>query len=643
MSLSPGMNPYKILIISSAILQRSKPLKNERTTSCDRTWTFRDGFSSWICHRGHNRLAGSGISCLFAYCAGKILITCYENFMTIPDIIQIMLFVAVLIGLTPLLGNYLFMVFAGKKHVMLPVIGWLERLTYRFAGLNPEEETNWKSYAFSLLLFNLIGFIFVFLIQLFQAYLPLNPASLPGVSWHSAFNTAVSFTTNTNWQGYAGETTLSYFVQMVGLTVQNFVSAATGMAVILALVRGLSRKTTEKIGNFWTDLTRSTLYVLLPLSIFLAILLAGQGVVQNFKAYETVQTLQGTQQVVPMGPAASQIAIKQLGTNGGGFFNANSAHPFENPTPFSNFLQILAIFLIPAALTYMYGKMVGSARQGWAIFSAMMIMFLAGLCISLYAEYSSNPVFGNMHLMEGKEMRFGITSSVLFSVVTTDASCGAVNALHDSLSPLSGMVALINILLGEVIFGGVGAGLYGMVIFIILTVFIAGLMVGRTPEYLGKKIGAFEVKMAIIANLVTSLAILVFTAWASVSSFGLAGLNNAGPHGFSEILYAYASAAGNNGSAFAGLNANTVFYNLTLGFVMLIGRFGVIVPVLAIAGSLARKNITPSSAGTFRTDNWLFIVLLIGIILIVGGLTYFPALSLGPVVEHLLMTGGITF
>jgi K+-transporting ATPase ATPase A chain len=563
--------------------------------------------------------------------------------MTIPDIIQIILFVAILIGLTPLLGNYLFKVFTGKKHVMLPVIGWLERLTYRFAGLNPEEETNWKSYAFSLLLFNLIGFIFVFLIQLFQAYLPLNPANFPGVSWHSSFNTAVSFMTNTNWQGYAGETTLSYFVQMVGITVQNFVSAATGMAVILALVRGLSRKTTEKIGNFWTDLTRSTLYVLLPLSVFLAIVLAGQGVVQNIKAYETVQTLQGTQQVVPMGPAASQIAIKQLGTNGGGFFNANSAHPFENPTPFSNFLQILAIFLIPAALTYMYGKMVGSARQGWAIFSAMMIMFLAGLSISLYAEYSSNPVFGNLHLMEGKEMRFGITSSVLFSVVTTDASCGAVNAMHDSLSPLSGMVALINILLGEVIFGGVGAGLYGMVIFIILTVFIAGLMVGRTPEYLGKKIGAFEVQMAIIANLVTSLAILVFTAWASVSSFGLAGLNNAGPHGFSEILYAYASAAGNNGSAFAGLNANTVFYNLTLGFVMLIGRFGVIVPVLAIAGSLAPKNITPSSAGTFRTDNWLFIVLLIGIILIVGGLTYFPALSLGPVVEYLLMTGGITF
>jgi K+-transporting ATPase ATPase A chain len=344
-----------------------------------------------------------------------------------------------------------------------------------------------------------------------------------------------------------------------------------------------------------------------------------------------------------MGPAASQIAIKQLGTNGGGFFNANSSHPFENPTPLSNFLQIIAIFLIPASLTCMYGKMVGSTRQGWAIFSAMMILFLTGLTISLYAEYSSNPIFGQLPLMEGKETRFGITGSVLFSVVTTNASCGAVNAMHDSLSPLSGMVAMINMMLGEIIFGGVGAGLYGMVIFIILTVFIAGLMVGRTPEYLGKKIGAFEVQMAIIANLSTSFAILVFTAWASVSSYGLSGINNHGPHGFSEILYAYTSAAGNNGSAFAGLKANTVFYNLTLGFVMLIGRFGVIVPVLAIAGSLAGKNMTPPSSGTFRTDNWLFIGLLIGVILIVGGLTYFPALSLGPVVEHLIMNNGVSF
>ncbi|MCX6269010.1 MAG: potassium-transporting ATPase subunit KdpA [Bacteroidetes bacterium] len=563
--------------------------------------------------------------------------------MTPQDFIQIILYIAILLGLTPILGTYMDKVFTGKQHVMRPVFGWLERLTYRFVGVDPLEETNWKSYTFSLLMFNFIGFVFVFLIQRFQTYLPLNPANLPNVSWHSALNTSISFVTNTNWQGYAGETTMSYFIQMIGLTVQNFVSAATGIAVILAVIRGISRKSTDKIGNFWTDLTRSTLYVLLPLSILFAIVLAGQGVVQNFKSYETVQTLQGVRQVIPMGPAASQIAIKQLGTNGGGFFNANSAHPFENPTPFSNFLQMLAIFLIPASLTYMYGKMVGSARHGWAIFSTMLILFLAGLSISLYAEYSANPVFGHLPLMEGKETRFGIANSVLFSTITTDASCGAVNAMHDSLSPLSGMVAIINMMLGEIIFGGVGAGLYGMVVFIILTVFIAGLMVGRTPEYLGKKIGAFEVQMAIIANLATSFAILVFTAWASVSSYGLVSLNNAGPHGFSEILYAYTSAAGNNGSAFAGLNANTLFYNLTLGFVMLIGRFGVIIPVLAIAGSMAGKNITPVSSGTFRTDNWLFIGLLIGVVLIVGGLTYFPALSLGPVAEHLLMNSGISF
>ncbi|MFA5727471.1 MAG: potassium-transporting ATPase subunit KdpA [Saccharofermentanaceae bacterium] len=563
--------------------------------------------------------------------------------MTALELIQVILFIVLLIGLTPIMGNYMEKVFTGKKHVLLPVFSWLERLVYRYTGVDPIEETNWKSYTFSLLIFNFIGLIFVFLIQLFQKYLPLNPANLPNVSWHSAINTSISFVTNTNWQGYAGETTMSYFVQMIGLTVQNFVSAATGIAVILAVIRGISRKSTDKIGNFWTDLTRSTLYVLLPLSILFAIVLVGQGVVQNFNTYKTVQTLQGAQQVLPMGPAASQIAIKQLGTNGGGFFNANSAHPFENPTPFSNFLQMFAIFLIPASLTNTYGRMVGSTRQGWAIFSAMLILFLAGLSISLFAEYSSNPIFGHIPLMEGKETRFGIANSVLFSVVTTNASCGAVNAMHDSLSPLSGMVATINMMLGEVIFGGVGAGLYGMVIFIILTVFIAGLMVGRTPEYLGKKIGAFEVQMAIIANLVTSFVILVFTAWASVSSYGLASLNNNGPHGFSEILYAYSSAAGNNGSAFAGLNANTVFYNLTLGFVMLIGRFGVIIPVLAIAGSMAGKNITPPSSGTFRTDNWLFIGLLIGVILIVGGLTYFPSLSLGPIVEHLLMNNGISF
>jgi len=564
--------------------------------------------------------------------------------MTTQDIIQIILYFALLIGLTPILGSYMYKVFTGNKHIMLPVFGWLERITYKFTGANPDEETNWKSYTFGLLMFNLIGLVFLFLIQMVQAYLPMNPAHLSNVSWHSAFNTSVSFMTNTNWQGYAGETTLSYFVQMVGLTVQNFVSAATGIAVLIALIKGISRKTTDKLGSFWVDLTRSTLYILLPLSILFAIVLVGQGVVQNFKTYETVQTLQhGAQQIIPMGPAASQIAIKQLGTNGGGFFNANSAHPFENPTPFSNFLEMLAILLIPAALTYTYGKMVGSTRQGWTIFTAMLILFVAGLSISLYAEYSSNPIFGHLHLMEGKETRFGITNSILWANATTAASNGSVNAMHDSFSPLAGMVAMINLMLGEIIFGGVGAGLYGMVIFVILTVFIAGLMVGRTPEYLGKKIEAFEVQMALIAILAPNIVILIFSAWASVCSPGLSSLNNAGPHGLSEILYAYASAAGNNGSAFAGLNANTVFYNLTIGIGMLIGRFGVIIPVMAIAGSMAKKKITPPSAGTFHTDNWLFIGLLIAIIIIVGGLTHFPALSLGPIVEHLLMNSGTTF
>jgi len=563
--------------------------------------------------------------------------------MTPQDFIQIIIYFTFLVGLTPILGNYMYKVFTGNKHFMLPVFGWLEKLTYKTTGVNPQEETNWKSYTFGLLMFNLTGFVFVFLIQLFQAFLPMNPADLSNVSWHSAFNTAISFVTNTNWQGYAGETTMSYFTQMIALTVQNFVSAATGIAVILALIRGISRKTTDTIGNFWVDMTRTILYVLLPLSVLLAILLVGQGVIQNFKTYETVQTLQGAEQIIPMGPAASQIAIKHLGTNGGGFFNANSAHPFENPTPFSNFLQMLVIFLIPAALTYMFGKMVGSTRQGWAIFTAMSIMFVAGLCISLFAEYSANPIFGHLSLMEGKETRFGITNSILFSVITTSASSGAVNAMHDSLSPVAGMIPLINMMLGEVIFGGVGAGMYGILVFVILTVFIAGLMVGRTPEYLGKKIEAFEVQMAIIAILAPNLIIQLFSAWASVSSYGLSSLNNAGPHGFSEILYAYSSAAGNNGSAFAGLNANTVFYNLTLGFGMLIGRFGIIIPVLAIAGNMAKKKIIPPSAGTFRTDNWLFIGLLIAVILIIGGLTHFPALSLGPVIDHLLMNNGITF
>ena len=563
--------------------------------------------------------------------------------MNLQDIIQLLLFFFFLVGLTPVLGNYMFNVFSGKRHIMKPVFGWLERLACRLIGINAETETNWKTYLFGLMAFNLTGLVFLFLLQLLQAQLPLNPAQLGNVSWHSAFNTAISFVTNTNWQGYAGETTLSYLVQMTGLTVQNFVSAATGIAVFLAVTRGVSRKTTDKLGNFWIDLTRSTIYILLPLSILFAIVLAGQGVVQNFKPYETAHTLEGASQIIPMGPAASQIAIKQLGTNGGGFFNANSAHPFENPTPISNFLEMLLILLLPASLTYTYGKMVGSVRQGWTVFTVMLILLMAGLGISLYAEYSANPVFGHLPLMEGKETRFGITNSVLWSTSTSAASNGSVNAMHDSLSPLAGMVAMLNIMLGEVIFGGVGAGMYGMIIFIILTVFIAGLMVGRTPEYLGKKIEAFEVQMAIIAILVPSAVILLFLAWASVSSYGLSSLNNVGAHGFSEILYAYSSAAGNNGSAFAGLNANTAFYNLTLGIGMFIGRFGVIIPVLAIGGNLAGKKSIPPSAGTFHTDNWLFVGLLIAVIIIVGGLTFFPAISLGPVVEHLLMNNGITF
>jgi len=563
--------------------------------------------------------------------------------MTTLDFIQIILFLTLLVALTPILGGYMKKVFTGERHFLQPVLGWLETLTYRFSGVNSKVETNWKTYMFQLLTFNLIGFLFVFLIQLTQVWLPLNPAGLANVTWHSAFNTAVSFMTNTNWQGYAGETTLSSLVQMIALTVQNFVSAATGIAVLLALIRGLSRKTTDLLGNFWTDLTRSTLYVLLPLSILFSIALVGQGVIQNFNAPVTAQTVEGVQQVIPGGPVASQIAIKQLGTNGGGFFNANSAHPFENPTPFSNFLELLAILLIPAALTFTYGKMVGSTKQGWTVLLTMFILLAAGLTISLISEYGTSSIFGNLPLMEGKETRLGITNSVLWSTVTTAASNGSVNAMHDSLSPLAGMIAMINILLGEVVFGGVGAGLYGMVIFIILTVFIAGLMVGRSPEYLGKKVEAFEVQMAIIAVLAPSFVILIFSAVASVTGLGLSSLNNAGPHGFSEILYAYASAAGNNGSTFAGLNANTIFYNLTLGLGMLIGRFGVIIPVLAIAGNMAKKNKTPDSSGTFRTDNVLFIGLLIAVILIVGGLTFFPALSLGPIMEHLLMNAGVTF
>jgi K+-transporting ATPase ATPase A chain len=559
------------------------------------------------------------------------------------EAIQLIIFMAALIGLAPLLGMYMARVFLGEKHFMKPVFGWVEKLIYSISGIRSEEEMNWKTYTYSVLLLNMFGFVILFLLQVFQGYLPLNTEKLPNVSWHLAFNTATSFVTNTNWQSYSGENTLSYLVQMLGLTVQNFVSAATGIAVVLALIRGLTRKTTDALGNFWIDITKSVLYVLLPLAIILGIALAGQGAVQTFSHYVKATTLQGTEQVIPLGPAASQIAIKHLGTNGGGFFNANSSHPFENPTPFSNFLEMFALIIIPAGLVFTYGHYVKSKRQAWAIFLTMFILFAAGLAISLWSEYSHNAVLNVSGNMEGKETRFGVMNSVLWSVTTTVTSNGSVNAMHDSLSPLSGLVSMFNIMLGEIIFGGVGSGLYGMIIFIILTVFIAGLMVGRTPEYLGKKVEAFEMKMAILAILAPSIVIKLFSAIACSVPAGLSSLNNAGPHGLTEILYAFSSAAGNNGSAFAGLNANTVFYNLMIGFGMLIGRFGVIVPVMAIAGSMVKKKITPTSAGTFRTDNWLFIGLLISVILIVGGLTHFPALSLGPIVEHLLMNSGTTF
>jgi potassium-transporting ATPase potassium-binding subunit len=562
---------------------------------------------------------------------------------TLSGIGQVVLYLVALTVFTPPIGSYMARVFAGERNFLTPIFGKLENLIYRLGGVNIIESMDWKTYTVALLVFNFLGFFAAFLLQLFQSYLPLNPQGLPNVAWDLAFNTAVSFTTNTNWQSYAGETTLSYLVQIIVLTVQNFLSAATGIAVMVALIRGITKKTTNDIGNFWVDMVRTTVYVLLPLVVLYTVLLVSQGVVQTFSSYALVTSLEGTKQTIPLGPAASQIAIKQLGTNGGGFFNVNSAHPFENPTPFSNFLEMLAILLIPSALVYTYGKMVGSTRQGWTLWGCMMFLFILGITISLWSEYHNNPVHQISAAMEGKETRFGVNNSVLWSVATTAASNGSVNAMHDSLTPLSGFVAMLNIMLGEVIFGGVGAGMYGMLVFVILTVFIAGLMVGRTPEYLGKKIEAFEVKMAALAVLAPCAVILVFSAIASATKFGLSSLSNAGPHGFSQVLYAFTSAAGNNGSAFAGLNANTPFYNITLGLGMLVGRYGVLVPMLAIAGSLARKKIIPVSSGTFKTDTFLFAVLLIGVILIVGALTFFPALSLGPIIEHLLMLRGQSF
>jgi potassium-transporting ATPase potassium-binding subunit len=563
--------------------------------------------------------------------------------MDIYDFIQIVLFLVVLIFSIPVLGKYMFKIFTGERVFLSSLLLPVEKLIYKLTGVSSSEEMNWKKYAFSLLAFNFMGFSLLFIIQLIQNLLPLNPQALPNVSPVLAFNTAISFMTNTNWQSYAGETTLSYFTQMIGLTVQNFVSAATGVAVLLALTRGIVRKTTNTIGNFWVDLTRCTLYLLIPLSILLSLVLVSQGVVQTFSSYSTVTTMEGTEQIIPLGPAASQVAIKQLGTNGGGFFNANSAHPFENPNPLTNFLELFAILLIPAAMTYTYGMMVGSTRHGWIIFSAMLFIFIVGLSISLMVEHGYNPVLGITGSMEGKETRFGITNSILWSTATTVASNGSVNAMHDSLTPLAGLIAMWNIMLGEVVFGGVGAGLYGMIMFIIITVFIAGLMVGRTPEYLGKKIESKEIIMAMIALLSPSAVILIFSAWACSSQSGISSIANTGPHGLSEILYAFSSAAGNNGSAFAGLNSNTDFYNILTGIGMLIGRFFVIIPVLAISGNMVKKKFTPPSLGTFPTDGSMFLILLISIIFIIGALTFFPALSIGPIMEHLLMLTGRSF
>ncbi len=557
--------------------------------------------------------------------------------------IQLTLFLGALILLTPILGKYIKKVIGGEKHFLTPVFGWLERLIYRFCGVDPQQEMNWKQYLFALLWFNFFGFVVVFTLQMTQAWLPLNPAKVPNTSWHLALNTAISFVTNTNWQSYSGESTMSYLTQMAALGVQNFLSAATGLAVLIALMKGLIKNTKQQLGNFWVDLTRSVIYILLPLSILFAVVLVSQGVVQTFSTYTDTTTLEGVKQVIPLGPAASQIAIKQLGTNGGGFFGVNSAHPFENPTPFSNFLEMLALLLIPAALTYTYGLFIGSKKQGWTLFGAMLIILCVGLGVSLYAEYAANPALHIAGSMEGKETRFGIVNSIIWSTSTTVASNGSVNAMHDSLSPLAGLVAMFNMMLGEVVFGGVGSGLYGMIAFVILTVFIAGLMVGRTPEYLGKKIESFEVRMALIAVLAPAVCILAFTAIAVSTHAGLAGLNNKGPHGLSEILYAFTSACGNNGSAFAGLSTNTPFYNVLLSICMLVGRFGVIIPMMAIAGSMAGKKVTPVSSGTFHTDNGMFLILLISVIIIVGGLTFFPALSLGPILEHLLMHAGMTF
>jgi potassium-transporting ATPase potassium-binding subunit len=567
--------------------------------------------------------------------------------MTFAGWMQIALYCAIIVALVKPLGFFMTRVFNGERTFLSPVLQPIERGLYVVAGTSEREEHHWLTYAVGMLLFNGAGFVALYLLQRLQGSLPFNPQEMSSVPPDLAFNTAVSFVTNTNWQNYGGESTMSYLVQMVGLTVQNFVSAATGIAIALVLIRGFARASMQTVGNFWVDLTRATLYVLLPICIVGTLVLVWQGVPQNLSSYTEVTTLEGAKQVIAQGPVASQMMIKHLGTNGGGFFNANAAHPFENPNALTNFIHMVCIFAIGAGLTNVFGRMVKDERQGWAILSVMGVLFLAGVAVTYWAESAGNPLLQSLGLqvasMEGKEVRFGTAMSALFAVITTAASCGAVNAMHSSLMPLAGMIPLINMMLGEIIIGGVGAGLYGMLLFVVLTMFIAGLMVGRTPEYLGKKIEAKEVKMTMLAILCLPLAMLGFTAAAVVLPTGLLSIGNPGPHGFSEVLYAYTSAAANNGSAFGSLTGNTLWYNVTLGIGMLMGRFLIIIPALAVAGSLAAKKTLPTSAGTFPTHGGLFIGLLVGVILIVGGLTFFPSLALGPITEHLSLAAGQSF
>jgi potassium-transporting ATPase potassium-binding subunit len=575
--------------------------------------------------------------------------------MTINGWMQIALFCVLLILIVKPLGGYMTRVFNGERTFLTPVLRPIEIGLYRLCGVREDQEQHWVTYAVAMLFFSVAGFLLLYALQRLQASLPFNPAKLGPVDTDLAFNTSISFITNTNWQSYTPETTMSYLVEMAGLTVHNFLSAATGIALAIALIRGFARRSASTIGNFWVDMTRCTLYVLLPVAIVAALFFVWQGVPQNLHAYTNATTLEGAQQVIAQGPVASQEAIKMFGTNGGGFFNANSSHPFENPTALTNLVQMLLIFAIGASLTNVFGRMIRDQRQGWAIFAIMGVLFLVGVFVTYPVEAGGNPAFAALHIdsaasalqtggnMEGKEVRFGIANSALFTTITTDASCGAINNTHDSLLPLAGMVPMVNIMLGEIIFGGVGSGLYGMLAFAIVAVFVAGLMVGRTPEYLGKKIEAKEVKMSMLAILILPLSMLGFTALAVVLPVGTGAMENAGPHGFSEALYAYTSATGNNGSAFAGLSANVPFWNVTLGIAMLMGRFLFIVPMMAVAGALAAKKIAPASAGTFPTHGGLFVGLVIGTILIVGGLTFFPALALGPIVEHFAMHAGVTY